>query len=123
MLDVINIPQVTNPSIGATIEFMYPGVWGLYPKRPMQATIIDVEDTGNCYKLLIKSPELNLPRWIREGEILSYVWQAPVQFPGGLTDEHAARLNWFNANGFERIAAASYTYHHAIIGMVEVCGD
>lgn len=112
---------VNNIEIGAQISFMYPGVPFYYERRPMTATIIDIEDAGDCYKLLIKSPELNLPRWIREGEILSYVWQAPVQYPGGLEDDHAARLNWFNAHGFERIAAASYTHHH--MSLLEVCGE
>jgi len=40
----------------------------------------------------------------------------PVQFPGGLTDEHAARLCWFNAHGMDTMAAAAYRHHHMVIG-------
>lgn len=116
----INIPQVVNPSIGARVEFMYPGVWGYYPRRPMVATILEIVDDGDDYRIFIKPDELNLPRYIRAGEILSYIWE-PEYFPGGLTDEHAARLCWFNAHGMESMAAASYKHHHMALN--EVCDE
>lgn len=112
-----SVSQNVNPSIGATISFMYPGVWGYYPRRPMEATILDIIEDGDDYRIFIKPTELNLPRYIRAGEILGYVWQAPVHLPGALTDEHAARLTWFNAHGLPGLAVAGYAHQFAAVGV------
>lgn len=121
MLDQIvseTIAVINSPSRPVRIFYRDPGVYGLVPPAVVKATVISVREHWSGQRFLIQPDGLPFVRDILAADALGFVWdEQPVHFPGGLTDDHAARLCWFVAHDMERAATAAYAHHHATIGM------
>lgn len=64
-----------DPTVGASILWQFPGVYGFCPPCVTEAVVVERRETRTHEtELRVWSAALRIERWIHQDDVLSYLW-------------------------------------------------